>query len=88
MATDDSYNRSMNQAIINNLQQEQTYKFRLIGFDVNGKQLVISAAKRITLESITKQPNSPVPKITDAWITNEGQISLRWKVSIITNLSF
>jgi len=86
MATNESYNRSINHAIINNLQQDQTYKFRLIGFDVNGKQLVISAAKRVTLESIIKQPDSPVPQITDAWITNEGQISLKWKVSNASHL--
>ncbi|CAF0826168.1 unnamed protein product [Adineta steineri] len=80
MARDDIYNRSINHAIVNNLQSSQTYKFRLVGFDTNGKQFVISAAKRIALEFIRNQSNSILPQITEAWITNEGQISLKWKL--------
>ena len=81
MKSEEFYNRSVNQATIQNLQQNQIYKFRLIGFDVNGKQLVISATKRFTLDFLKKQPNVPVPQITDAWITNDDQISLKWQVS-------
>lgn len=81
IATNDLYNRSVSQAMINNLQRGQTYKIRLVGFDVNGKQLVISAAKRITLDSMKNQANLILPQITEAWVTNEGHISLRWKVS-------
>ena len=80
MSSEQFYNRSVSQATIQNLQQDQTYKFRLIGFDINGKQLVISAAKRFTLDFIKKQTNIPVPQITDAWITNDDQISLKWQV--------
>ncbi|CAF4515098.1 unnamed protein product, partial [Rotaria sp. Silwood1] len=80
MIIDDYYNRSLNHAIINDLQQDQTYKFRLIGFDATGKQLVISAAKQFTLKLIKNLPNSPLPQITDAWITNDGQISLKWQL--------
>ncbi|CAF2401516.1 unnamed protein product [Rotaria sp. Silwood2] len=80
MTIDDFYNRSLNHAIISNLQQDQTYKFRLIGFDANGQQLVISAAKQFILKLIKNQPNTPLPQITDAWITNDGQISLKWQL--------
>ena len=82
MATDDFYNRSTNYAVVQNLQPSQTFKFRLVGFDMNGKQLVISAAKRIALETMKNPINSIVPEITEAWITNDGQIGLKWKVSI------
>jgi hypothetical protein len=88
MISDDFYNRSINYAIIYNLQQNQTYKFRLIGFDINGKQLVISATKRFTLEFIKNQLNSPLPQITDAWITNDERITLKWQVRNISNLIF
>jgi uncharacterized protein YdgA (DUF945 family) len=27
------------------------------------------------------QLNIPIPQITDAWITNDGQISLKWKIN-------
>ncbi|CAF3607553.1 unnamed protein product [Rotaria sordida] len=80
MTIDEFYNRSLNYALINNLQQDQIYKFRLIGFDITGKQLVISAAKQFTLKLIKNQPNSPLPQITDAWVTNDGQISLKWQL--------
>jgi hypothetical protein len=80
MTSDEFYNRSINHAIIQNLQRDQTYKFRLIGFDINGKQLVISATKRFTLELIKNQPNLPLPQITDAWITNDEHITLKWQV--------
>jgi hypothetical protein len=85
MSAEDVYNRSMNYAIIKDLQQEQLYKFRLIGFDAHGKQLVISAAKRLILELIK---NSPVPQITEAWITQDEQIGLKWTVSDSLNLIF
>ncbi|UJR15975.1 hypothetical protein I4U23_002894 [Adineta vaga] len=85
MATDDRYNRSTNYAIIRNLQPSQTFKFRLVGFDMNGKQLVISAAKRITLEPMKTPMNSIVPEITEAWITNDGQIGLKWKLNYTGN---
>ncbi len=88
MSSEQFYNRSISQATIQNLQQDQTYKFRLIGFDINGKQLVISAAKRFTLDFIKKRPNIPVPQITDAWITNDDQISLKWQVRNIRKLIF
>jgi hypothetical protein len=88
MSSEQFYNRSISQATIQNLQQDQTYKFRLIGFDINGKQLVISAAKRFTLGFIKKQPNIPVPEITNAWITNDDQISLKWQVRNIRKLIF
>jgi hypothetical protein len=29
--------------------------------------------------------NLPIPQITDAWITNDGQISLKWKVNDSNN---
>ncbi len=80
ISSDEFYNRSINDAIIQNLQPDQTYKFRLIGFDSNGKQLVISAAKRFTLDFIKNQPNTPLPQITDAWITNDEHISLKWQI--------
>src|SRR6185437_16134502 len=64
---------------------DQTYKFRLIGFDVNGKQMVISATKRFTLNFIKNQQNSPLPQITDAWITNDEQISLKWQIGNNSN---
>jgi hypothetical protein len=82
ISSDEFYNRSRNYAIIQNLQQDQIYKFRLIGFDINGKQLVISAAKRFVLEFMKNQLNSPLPQITDAWITNDEHISLKWQVGI------
>lgn len=81
LSSNEYYNRTNNYGILQNLQQDQTYKFRLIGFDNNGKQLVISAAKRYTLELIQNQLNSPVPQITDAWITNDRFITLKWQVS-------
>ncbi|CAF1508156.1 unnamed protein product [Adineta ricciae] len=80
MATDDFYNRSTNYAVVQNLQPSQTFKFRLVGFDMNGKQLVISAAKRIALVTMKNSINSIVPEITEAWITNDGQIGLKWKL--------
>ncbi|CAF3138607.1 unnamed protein product [Rotaria socialis] len=77
---DDSYNRSMEHAIIDNLQQDQTYKFRLIGYDATGKQLVISAAKQVILKLMKNQPNPPIPQINEAWITNDQQINLKWQL--------
>jgi hypothetical protein len=44
---------------------------------------VISAAKRFTLDFIKKQTNIAAPQITDAWITNDDQISLKWQVKNI-----
>jgi hypothetical protein len=88
VSLEEFYNRSISQATIRNLQQDQIYKFRLIGFDINGKQLVISATKRFALDFIKKQPNIPVPQITDAWITNDDQISLKWQVRNIVKLIF
>lgn len=79
MTSEELYNRSSNYATIDYLHPNQAYKFRLIGFDHNGKQLVISAAKRLTLNVIKKQSNEPLIHIIDAWITNDMQISLKWQ---------
>jgi len=81
-----AYNRSIDYAIVANLQQDQTYKFRLIGFDIDGKQLVISATKRFTLETRKQSSNIPVPQITDAWITNDEHISLKWQIPNNTDI--
>jgi hypothetical protein len=74
------YNRSTTHGIISNLDIEQVYKFRLIAFDLNGKQLMLSSSKRFLLKS-ENQFHLPIPQLTDAWITTEGQISLKWKVN-------
>lgn len=58
----------------------QVYKFRLITHDVNGKLIILSSAKRFILKTFN-QLNLPIPQITDAWITNDGQISLKWKIN-------
>ncbi len=80
MATDELYNRSASQAIVSNLQPGQVFKFRLVGFDKDGRQLVISAAKRMTLELMKNRANTIVPEMIDASVTNDGQISVTWKV--------
>lgn len=72
------YNNSINHAIISDLQNEQTYRFRLLAFDPHGQQIMSSSIKRFTLKSLN---HLPIPQITDAWITNEGQISLKWKLN-------
>jgi hypothetical protein len=86
ITVNDIYNRSMQHAIVNELQQEQVYKFRLIGFDAHGKQLVISAAKRFALQSSNQPSHSPIPDITDAWVTNDGQIHVKWQVCAHTDI--
>ena len=78
----DRHNRSIDRMIVNNLQQDQTYKFRLIGFDVDGQQLVISATKRFTLGSNYPSLDSASVEITDAWVTGDGHIGLKWRVRI------
>ena len=83
-ASEELYNRSIDHATVDNLQPNRAYKFRLIGFDTNGKQLVISATKRFTLDVIKKPSNVPLIHITDAWITNDVQISLKWQVKTIS----
>ena len=85
LTSEELYNRSSHHAMINNLHPNQAYKFRLIGFDNNGKQLVISAAKRLALDVIKKQSNEPLIHITDAWITKDMQISLKWQLMNTTN---
>ena len=75
------YNHSINYTVIDNLQSNRTYKFRLIGFDINGQQLVIGDVKQYLLKLIANQLDLPSIKITDAWITNDGRIRLKWKVS-------
>ena len=74
------YNQSTTQAVLSNLQSSQIYKFRLITLDGNGKPIILSSSKRFPLR-LLNQPNLPVPQITDAWITNDGQISLKWKIN-------
>lgn len=81
MTIDEFYNRTIESAVVNNLQADQAYKFRIIGYDATGKQLVISAARQFALQVIKTQPNSPIPQINDAWITNDGQIAMKWEVS-------
>lgn len=86
LTTNDFYNRSVETIIINNLRSGQTYKFRLVGFDNQGKQLVISATKRLYLEGNLPLMHLPLAEITDAWVTNDGQINLKWRVSFhVTN---
>lgn len=82
MATDELYNRSASQAIVSNLQPGQVFKFRLVGFDKDGRQLVISATKRMTLALMKNRANTIVPEMTDASVTNDGQISVTWKVCL------
>ena len=72
------YNHSVTRGHIGHLQTDQTYKFRLLAFDAHGKQIMISSTKRLSLKF---SAHLPVPQITDAWITNDGQISLKWKVN-------
>ncbi|CAF1505891.1 unnamed protein product, partial [Rotaria sordida] len=74
------YNHTITHGIISNLEYDQTYKFRLIAFNSNGKQLAISLTKRFTLKFLN-QFYLPIPQITDAWITTDGKISLKWKVN-------
>ena len=74
------YNQSTTQAILSNLQGNQIYKFRLVTLDGTGKPIVLSSPKRFPLRSLN-QPTLPIPQITDAWITNDGQISLKWKIN-------
>ncbi len=74
------YNHSSTHGIISDLETNQVYKFRLITFDINGNQIIISSTKRFILKSLN-QFHLPIPQITDAWITNDGQISLKWKVN-------
>jgi hypothetical protein len=59
---------------------DQQYKFRLVAFDSNGKQPLFSPSRRFTLK-VSNQFNLPIPQITDAWITTDGQISLKWKIN-------
>jgi hypothetical protein len=77
---DQFYNRSMHHAVVTNLQRDQAYKFRLIGFDSQGKPLVISATKRVTLQAAFSPSFSP--EISDAWVTNEGHIGVRWQACL------
>ncbi|CAF3480642.1 unnamed protein product [Rotaria sp. Silwood1] len=74
------YNHTITHGIISNLEYDQTYRFRLVAFDSNGKQLIISLPKRITLKFLN-QFSLPIPQITDAWITTDGKISLKWKIN-------
>lgn len=74
MTVEQFYNRSIRHAVVNNLQQEQAYKFRLIGFDSQGKQLVISAAKRVNLQVVIPSSSSSLsPEMSDAWVTNANR---------------
>lgn len=72
------YNHSITRATIHDLQSEQTYRFRLLAFDAHGQQMMSSSIKRFTLKPFN---HLPIPQITDAWITNEGHISLKWKLN-------
>ncbi|CAF3441906.1 unnamed protein product, partial [Rotaria sp. Silwood2] len=74
------YNNTITHGIISNLEYDQTYKFRLMAFDSNGKQLTSSLPKRFALKFLN-QFYLPIPQITDAWITTDGKISLKWKVN-------
>ncbi|CAF1666400.1 unnamed protein product, partial [Adineta ricciae] len=79
--TDDQvYNQSTTRGTISNLENDQVYKFRLIAFDSNGRQLMLSAAKRFIIKPFG-QLNLPIPQIMDAGITSDGQISLKWHVN-------
>jgi hypothetical protein len=74
------YNQTISHTTISNLEVDQGYKFRLAGLDLNGKQIMSSPSKRFTLKSLN-QFNLPIPQITDAWITTDGQISLKWNIN-------
>ena len=79
--TDDQvYNQSTTHGSISNLENDQVYKFRLIAFDINGKQMMISTAKRFIIKPFN-QLNLPIPQITDAGITSDGQINLKWHIN-------
>lgn len=72
------YNHSINTAVVANLQPEQSYKFRLVVFDSHGEQIMTSPIKRLSLKLLN---HLPVPQITDAWVTSDGLVSLKWKLN-------
>ncbi|CAF4155558.1 unnamed protein product [Rotaria socialis] len=76
------YNNSIAHGIISNLESDQTYRFRLIAFDLNGKQIMSSLSKRFTLKLLNQNQNQlPSPQIVDGWITADGKIGLKWKIN-------
>jgi hypothetical protein len=72
------YNHSTTTARLSNLHAEQTYKFRLLALDADGQHIMSSSMKRLTMKIWNPLP---VPQITDAWITTDGQVSLKWKLN-------
>ncbi|CAF1157581.1 unnamed protein product [Adineta steineri] len=74
------YNQSVTHGIISNLEIDQVYKFRVTALDTNGKQIMSSPTKRYIVKP-SNQLNLPMPQITDAWITADGHISLKWKIN-------
>jgi len=74
------YTHPTTQAIISNLDSNQNYRFRLISYDRLGRMTILTPARRVTLKQ-TDQLNLAIPQITDAWITNEGHINLKWKMN-------
>lgn len=74
------YNHSSTHGLISNLESNQNYKFRLITYDSSGKMNVLTSARRVALK-ISNDLNLAVPQLTDAWITSDGQISVKWSIN-------
>lgn len=72
------HNHSTTNAIVSELKSDETYRFRLLSFDSSGQHTMTSPMKRFTLQLMN---NLPIPQITDAWITPEGQVTLKWKLN-------
>lgn len=78
------YNNSISHAVISNLENSQIYRFRLIAFDLNGKQIALSSPKRFALRAVNEN-GLPIPQITDAWITADGKIGIKWTINESTS---
>ena len=73
------YNHSTTHGTISNLETNRTYKFRLVTFDVNNRQLILSSSKLFQMKFLSHF-RLPIPQITNAWVTVDGQITIKWKI--------
>ncbi|CAF0794767.1 unnamed protein product [Didymodactylos carnosus] len=92
LTNDENLTTSVKHAIIDTLQAGYVYKFRLVGFDQQGQQIVSSSVRKLKLEymdnndHLTKpvqsnmNNNSPIPRITDAWALQDGSIGVKWQL--------
>ncbi|CAF1013099.1 unnamed protein product, partial [Didymodactylos carnosus] len=92
LTKNENYSSSVKHAMIDNLKNGHMYKFRLLGFDQHGQQIVSSSVHKLKLKYMESSDrlvkptpanmnnNNPIPRITDAWASQDGSIGLKWQL--------